>query len=189
MRKRCWRGPGSLLRDVSAWLDALPEIRKDFRLDSAACSKFWSMGRALRGQLPGKAARNPHESLASEAIHRKERAVRDLFLASSRRRALRRCSPKSGREFPRVEQLVQHAARLVPGLTPDGHALAAEKALALKEKEGLEIDHGILLSHVLSASRERPASVPRNAAAPEQKRASCSRSSPATARSILVLRT
>jgi thioesterase DpgC len=134
--------------EVSAWLDALPEIRKDFRLDSAACSKFWSMGKRLRGQLPGKAARNPDESLASDAIHCKERALRDLFLASHIEKVYDVLT-KARTEFLRVEQLVQHAARFVPGLTPDSHALAAEKVLPLKEKEGLEIDHGILLSHVL----------------------------------------
>ena len=45
---------------------------------------------------------------------------------------------------------MQQAARLLPGLTPDDQALAAENALPLREKEGLEIDHGILLSHVLT---------------------------------------
>jgi (3,5-dihydroxyphenyl)acetyl-CoA 1,2-dioxygenase len=134
--------------EVSAWLYALPEIRKDFRLDSAACSKFWSIGRTLRGQFPVKAARNLHESLASQAIHRKERALRDDFLAGHVAE-LYDVLTKERTEFPRVEQLVQDAARLVPGLTPDGHTLATEKALPLREKEGLEIDHGILLSHVL----------------------------------------
>src|SRR5262249_16916777 len=42
------------------------------------------------------------------------------------------------------------AARLVPGVTPCAEAVTAERALPLKEKEGLEIDHGILLSHVLA---------------------------------------
>jgi thioesterase DpgC len=49
-----------------------------------------------------------------------------------------------------VEELMPEAARLVPGLTPGAESIAAERALPLKEKDGLEIDHGILLSHVLA---------------------------------------
>jgi thioesterase DpgC len=134
---------------VIAWLNALPQIGKDFRSDSAACLKFWSMGKALRGQLPGKAGRSPDEALASEAIHRRERELRDLFLATHVEELYDRLTGKRSR-FLRVEQLVQDAARLLPGLTPDDQALAAEHALALKEKEGLEVDHGILLAHVLT---------------------------------------
>ena len=48
------------------------------------------------------------------------------------------------------EELMPEAARLVPGLTPDAEAMAAENARPLREKEGIETDHGILLSHILA---------------------------------------
>lgn len=55
---------GHSASDVSAWLGAVPEIQKDFQSGSAACSKFWGVGEALRAQLPRKLARNPDEAAA-----------------------------------------------------------------------------------------------------------------------------
>ncbi len=107
-------------------------------------------GRALRARLPGRPARNPDEAAASDAIHRRERNLRELFLAAHVEEAAPGRLTAERSRFLRVEQLVRHAATLVPGLTPDEQALAAESALPLKEKDGLEIDHGILLAHVLA---------------------------------------
>jgi len=140
---------GLAAASVAAWRDAAPPIRKDRRADSAACSNFWALGKALLGGLPAKAARNPDQAQAGETIHRECRKVRERLLAAHVE-ALYDALTADRTAFLRVDALVERAAKLVPGLTPDASELAAESARTLKEKEGLEFDHGILLSHVLA---------------------------------------
>jgi len=135
--------------DVNAWLAALPELRNDFSSDSAASSNLWGLGQRLRTQLPKRAARNPNDDAAGELVHRKERDLRERFLGLHVEELYRKLTAR-GSKFLRVEELMPEAARLVPGLTPNTEAMAAEHALPLKEKDGIEIDHGILLSHVLA---------------------------------------
>lgn len=134
---------------ASAWLAALPELRNDFSTDSRACSNFWDLGQKLRTQLPGRAARNANHAAASELLLRKERELRERFL-NLHVEGLYAGLTGSGSKFLRVEELMPAAATLVPGLTPGTEVLAAERALPLKDKDGIEIDHGILLSHVLA---------------------------------------
>ena len=110
--------------------------------DSALCSAFWDSRARLRAQLSKKAQRNPDEAAANEFIHQTERELRDRFLAThigTFHDKLTNC----GSKFLRVEQLVLEAAQIVPGLAPSAEALALERGLLLKDKEGLEIDHGI----------------------------------------------
>jgi thioesterase DpgC len=135
--------------DANAWLAALPELRNDLGTDGRACSNFWDLGRKLRTQLPRRSTRNPSHAAASGLILRKERDLRERFL-TLHSEGLYAGLTGSGSKFLRVEELMQEAAALVPGLTPGTEAMAAERALPLKDKEGIEIDHGILLSHVLA---------------------------------------
>jgi thioesterase DpgC len=55
--------------------------------------------------------------------------------------------------FVRIEDLVQLAAAAYPGLVPTSAQLAAEAALPLKQKQGLEIDQSLLLAHILADPR------------------------------------
>jgi len=135
--------------DVNSFIGALPTIRGDFAYDSALCSAFWDLGKRLRAQLSKKAERNPDEAAANEFIHQTERELRDRFLAAHIETFHDKLTNR-GSKFLRVEQLVLEAAQIVPGLAPSAEALALERGLLLKDKEGLEIDHGILLSHVLA---------------------------------------
>jgi thioesterase DpgC len=135
--------------DVNSWTTALPTFRRDFVYDSAVCSAFWNLSERLRGQLSQKTARNPDEAAANEFIHQTERGLREHFLSVHIEKLYNKLT-NGGSRFLRVEQLVLEAAQIVPGLVPSSEALAAERRLLLKDKEGLEIDHGILLSHVLA---------------------------------------
>jgi thioesterase DpgC len=56
-------------------------------------------------------------------------------------------------QFVRVEDLVLQAAESYPGLVPTRAQLAAEAALPLKQKQGLEFDHSLLLAHILADPR------------------------------------
>jgi (3,5-dihydroxyphenyl)acetyl-CoA 1,2-dioxygenase len=140
---------GLAANDVNSWIGALPTLRDDFAYDSAVCSAFWDLGKGLRVQLPKKSARNPNEATANEYIHQRERELREHFLDAHIEKLYDKLT-NCGSKFLRVEQLVMEAAQIIPGLVPSAEALAAERQLLLKDKEGLEIDHGVLLSHVLA---------------------------------------
>jgi thioesterase DpgC len=135
--------------DVNLWIGALPTLRGDFAYDSAVCSAFWDLGKRLRGQLSKKTVRNSNEITANEYIHQRERELREHFLDAHIEKLYDKLT-NFGSKFLRVEQLVLEATQIVPGLVPSAEALASERRLLLKDKEGLEIDHGILLSHVLA---------------------------------------
>ena len=140
---------GLAVNDVNLWIGALPTLRDDFAYDSSVCSAFWDLGKRLRGQLSKKRPRNPNETTANEYIHQRERELREHFLDAHIEKLYDKLT-NCGSKFLRVEDLVTEAAQIVPGLTPNAEALATERRLLLKDKEGLEIDHGILLSRVLA---------------------------------------
>jgi thioesterase DpgC len=96
-----------------------------------------------------KSARNQNEATANEYIHQRERELREHFLDAHIEKLYDKLT-NCGSKFLRVEQLVIEAAKILPGLVPSAEALAAERQLLLRDKEGLEIDHGVLLSHVLA---------------------------------------
>ncbi len=52
--------------------------------------------------------------------------------------------------FLRVDELCRQASIAYPGLLPTAEQLAAEARLALRDKQGLEIDQGLFLAHVLA---------------------------------------
>jgi len=137
--------------DIRAWLNACPRLDNNFDRDATACSKFWNQSQRLRAQLPDKAQRNPSSNAANELVHRHERDLRERFLDRHAEELYNRLTARRTK-FLRVAELVSDAAMLVPGLTPDAEALAAERARPLKQKEGLEIDHGMLISHILAHS-------------------------------------
>ena len=110
---------------------------------------FWDFSKSLREQLSKKTARNLNEAAASEFIHQTERELRERFLSFHIEKLYNKLT-NCGSKFLRVEQLAIEAAQIVPGLVPSAEALAAERQLLLKDKEGLEVDHGILLSHILA---------------------------------------
>ena len=56
----------------------------------------------------------------------------------------------------RMAELVYAAAQRRPELLPSRAAIAAERELPQKQKEGLEIDQGIFLAHVLAHPRCGP---------------------------------
>jgi (3,5-dihydroxyphenyl)acetyl-CoA 1,2-dioxygenase len=135
--------------DVSEWSAALPELRNDLKSDSAMCVKFWHLAQRLRAKLPRRTQRASNDAAASDVIHRRERDLRERFLGLHVEELYNKLTAAKSK-FLRIEELMPEAAKLVPGLTPGAEALSAERALPLREKEGLEIDHGILLSHILA---------------------------------------
>ena len=81
-----------------------------------------------------------------------DRSARDRFLRDNIATVYGTLTGKFSR-FVRVEELVQLAAEAYPGLVPARSQLAAESALPLKQKQGLEIDQSLLLAHILADPR------------------------------------
>jgi thioesterase DpgC len=140
---------GVTLKAADAWLDAAPHIRNNFRVDSAACSKFWLAGARLLGQLPPKSERGPDQIATAAAIHTYQRIVRERYLTAHAATIYDRLT-NNRRKFVRAGELVLAVGKLVPGLVPTAKQLGAEAPLMLSGKEGLEVDQGLLLSHVLA---------------------------------------
>ena len=131
------------------WLDTMPRIGRNFRADSAACSKFWVAGARLLARMPAKRKRGPDQIATAAFMQMCERELRERYLAAHAATLYDRLTGNR-KKFVRVAQLVRAAAKLVPGLTPTDKQLADEAPLMLSDKEGREIDQGLFLAHVLA---------------------------------------
>jgi len=134
---------------VTSWLTGDPLLCGDFTADAAEFSKFWQGGAALLAALPKTTRRNPDERAAVDVIRRVDRAARSRFLGHHAETLYRQLTGDL-RRYVRVEDLVYAAAAHLPGIAPTRDAVEEESALALKDKEGAEIDQGIFLSGVLA---------------------------------------
>jgi thioesterase DpgC len=135
-------------------MDQLASIERatsDFVADCARFSRYWESSAARLARLPAKPERSPDEAQAAESIKREARAARSRFLAAHAAEVYDRLTRKRSR-FVRVEELVYEAASLVPGLVPTRAQVAAEAALAQRDKDGVEIDQGIFVSAVLAST-------------------------------------
>lgn len=134
---------------IAAWLAEMPPATGDFARDRAAFSERWRRGGALLASLPRRPARNAAERDAAALILAGDRAARERFLAAHAIRVYRELTRDLTR-FIRVEDLPYETSALVPGLVPTREAVAAENALPLKDKEGVETDQGLLVSRILA---------------------------------------
>jgi (3,5-dihydroxyphenyl)acetyl-CoA 1,2-dioxygenase len=141
--------------DVRSWLKGSPEFcagagsSDEIALSARRLADFCEPGEAFLRHLPPKSARNPKQAAAAEALKEEARQARTRFLRAHVEPVYRALTHDYA-EFIRVDDLVRAAAERFPGLAPSATALARERQLALKDKEGIEIDHGILLSQILA---------------------------------------
>ncbi|MGH8704364.1 MAG: enoyl-CoA hydratase/isomerase family protein [Burkholderiales bacterium] len=77
------------------------------------------------------------------------RSERERFLREHARAVYDSLTANRSR-FVRVDELCRQASVAFPGLVPTQEQLAAEARLALRDKQGLEIDQGLFLAHVLA---------------------------------------
>jgi len=136
-------------RGVVLWLNAKPQFRDRFKRDAAAGTRFWRAGASLIAKLAKKPQRTVEQQLAADIILRECRDARERFLVAHAQSLYRKLTNKL-EKFLRVEQLVDEAAKLVPGLTPTPRQVKAESASMQNEKDGVEIDQGIFLAQVLA---------------------------------------
>ncbi|WP_052192960.1 (3,5-dihydroxyphenyl)acetyl-CoA 1,2-dioxygenase DpgC [Streptomyces sp. CNQ431] len=98
--------------------------------------------------LPLVPARSPHEQARARNVHAEVRAVRRDFLARHTDTVYGLLTDGLTRR-PRLPELVDAAAGLVPGLVPTRAQMAAERRVVQAEKEGREIDQGRFCGAVL----------------------------------------
>jgi thioesterase DpgC len=138
--------------DVRDWLAARPGAMADFAEDCRACSRFWQKTSGLLARLPRPGARREGERNASRVIQETARTTRVQFLRRHVDEVYDRLTGNRSR-FVLIGELVELAARHVPGLVPAPDEIAAEDGLLQRDKTGLEIDQGLFLSAVLASER------------------------------------
>jgi (3,5-dihydroxyphenyl)acetyl-CoA 1,2-dioxygenase len=136
-------------RAVLLWLNAKPQFRDKFKRDAMAGTRFWRGGTNLLAKLPKKPLRTPEQQCAADIILLQCRDARERFMAAHAAGVYRKLT-NSHEKFLRVDELVDEAAKLVPGLTPTQRQVNAENHLMQSEKDGIEIDQGIFLAQVLA---------------------------------------
>jgi enoyl-CoA hydratase/carnithine racemase len=134
---------------AAAWTKAWPSFTGNFKSDVAKATEFWRVGAALLAKLPRKSARTGAQQVAADILLEDCRIGRENFLTRHAEAVYRKLT-KNLANFIRVENLVDDAARLVPGLTPTRKQVDAESAFMQSEKDGIEIDQGIFLAQVLA---------------------------------------
>jgi (3,5-dihydroxyphenyl)acetyl-CoA 1,2-dioxygenase len=131
------------------WAASAPGPEGSFRAAAEAVSSFLGRGQALSQRLPAPADCTADERAARAAIGAVMTGARERFLGAHA--AALYDALTAGRTRPlRLDGLVRAAAALVPGLVPSPAEMAAERARALPDKEGIELAHGLLISHVLA---------------------------------------
>lgn len=136
-------------RGVVMWVNAKPLFRDRFKRDAAVGTRFWRAGASLLAKLPKKPQRTAEQQLAADIVVRECRDARERFLVAHAEGVYRKLTNKLER-FLRVDELVDEAAKLVPGLTPTPRQVKAESALMQSEKDGVETDQGIFLAQMLA---------------------------------------
>lgn len=124
----------------------------DYARDAADVTAFCRLGDELLERLPRKPARSAAEAKADALIRDAGRVAREGFL-SRHVETLYRLLTDDFRRFVRVDNLAYAAAELVPGIAPTREAVGREAALALRDKDGIEIDQGILIAQILGQER------------------------------------
>jgi thioesterase DpgC len=138
--------------DLAAWDASTPPRRGSFDTQARATSEFLVRGQALRERLPAPPQRSDHEQAAAAAVAEVLNRARERFL-SAHAADLYESLTDARTKSLRLERLVSEAARRVPGLTPSPVELNAERARALRDKQGVELAQGLLTSYVLAVPR------------------------------------
>jgi thioesterase DpgC len=142
--------------EVTSWQGAAPSLpppahgaAADLDRDTAAAARYFALGEALLGRLPAKPARTEREQAAAVALLAAQRAVREDFLRAYVGQIYAALTDDYRRSV-RASELVSAAAERFPGLVPNRAAIARERQVLQKDKDGLEIDQGLFFGHVLA---------------------------------------
>jgi thioesterase DpgC len=138
--------------EIADWARNAPSDEGAFPAAARAASGFLVRGEELLRRLPPRRDRDEVEAAAAAELNAALDLARSRFLRA-RAADLYAALTDDLRETVRDEDLVYAAAELVPGLTPTREAMAAERALALPDKEGIEVAQGLFFAFVLASPR------------------------------------
>jgi (3,5-dihydroxyphenyl)acetyl-CoA 1,2-dioxygenase len=127
---------------------AQPATRDSFGAAAEALSGFLTRGLALVDRLPSPTRRSVPEQAAAAVISSALTDARKTFLGAHVGE-LYAVLTDAGAKPVRVEELVDAAAALIPGLTPSPTEMEPERERSLADKHGLELAQGLLVEHVL----------------------------------------
>ncbi len=133
----------------AVWTSTRLRFGANFKRDAEAATKYWRAGTDFLSKLPKKPKRTVEQQLAADIILFHCRDAREKFLTRHADTVYRKLTKNLG-AFVRVEDLVDDAAKLVPGLTPTLKQVDAENQFVQSEKDGVEVDQGIFLAQVLA---------------------------------------
>jgi (3,5-dihydroxyphenyl)acetyl-CoA 1,2-dioxygenase len=136
--------------EIAAWRASEPEQAASFETASAQTSAHLAHGERLLARLPARRERNDVETEAGAALKAALDTARAEFLRAHTD-AVYSALTDDLRRAVRDAELVDAAAERFPGLVPSRAQLAAERARALPDKEGIEIAQGLFLSFVLAS--------------------------------------
>ena len=138
--------------EIADWAKGAPSDGGAFPAAAQAASGFLVRGEELLRRLPPRRDRDEVEAAAAAELNAALDLARSRVLRA-RAADLYAALTDDLRETVRDEDLVYAAAELVPGLTPTREAMAAERALALPDKEGIEVAQGLFFAFVLASPR------------------------------------
>jgi enoyl-CoA hydratase/carnithine racemase len=138
--------------EIADWVRNAPSDEGAFPAAARAASGFLVRGEELLRRLPPRRDRDEVEAAAAAELNAALDQARSQFLRA-RAADLYAALTDDLRKTVRDEDLVYAAAELVPGLTPTREAMAAERALALPDKEGIELAQGLFFAFVLASPR------------------------------------
>ena len=138
--------------EIDAWRASEPEQTISFETAGAAACSHITRGEELLGRLPTRPGRNDAEARAAAVLKAALDDARTRFLRVHAE-AMYATLTDDLRRAVRDEELVYAAADRFPGLLPSRAQVATERAVALADKEGVEIAQGLFLSFVLASPR------------------------------------
>ena len=138
--------------EIADWERSAPRTETDFGSAARASSEYLTRGEELLRRLPGRRDRNEVEGEAAAALKAALEQERIRFLRAHAEDVYVALTDDLRRAI-RDEDLVYLAAERYPGLVPTREQVAAERELALPDKEGVEIAQGLFFAHVLASQR------------------------------------
>jgi thioesterase DpgC len=138
--------------EIADWERSAPAGDAGFAAAAHASSEYLTRGEELLARLPARPGRDERDATAAAALKAALERERIRFLRAHAEDAYVALTDDL-RHAVRDEELVYLAAERFPGLVPTRDQVAAERELALRDKEGLEIAQGLFLAYVLASER------------------------------------
>ena len=138
--------------DVADWQASAPAPEANFAAAARASSGYLARGDELLGRLPPRPKRDGAETQAAAELKAALDAERARFLRAHAEDVYGALTDDL-RLAIRDEELAYLAADRFPGLVPTRDQVAAEREVALPDKEGVEIAQGLFFAYLLASER------------------------------------